>query len=126
MRQHFHAARRGSQSAYKAKTATHDCNQRVPSSPRALTFQTRHSKGRLFRRTTRDVARGKRHSIHPRRSPRFHFGGEAAGVVLSREAADFLFARLIFSNCEVGKAGGVTGARRAKADIDRTISDGSE
>jgi hypothetical protein len=51
----------------------------------------------------------------------FYSAAPAAGIVFPREAADFLFARLTFSNCEVGKAGGVTGARRAKADIYRWL-----
>ncbi len=70
MRQHFHAARRGSQSAYQAKTATPDCNQRVRVHKRAPPFQTVHSKSRLLRRTTRDIARGKRRPKNPRRAPR--------------------------------------------------------
>ena len=70
MRQHFHAARRGSQSAYKARhgraTATSAFKFPLPS-PLPIV----HSRSCLFRRTTRDVARGKRLSDCPPRSPRF-------------------------------------------------------
>jgi hypothetical protein len=50
-------------------------------------------------------------------------GGDSRRHRSPREAAHF-FPRPSFPNCEVGKAGGVTGARRAQADICHTISDG--
>lgn len=95
MRQHFHAARRGSQSAYKAKTATPDCNQRVRVHRNRCRFKLATLKAvfsgeRLATlnaesdaRKTRDVRR-----VSQRR--------DSAGVVYHREAADFFFARLTF------------------------------
>jgi hypothetical protein len=52
-------------------------------------------------------------------------GGASRRHRVPREAANF-FSRAHLFKLRSGKAGGVTGARRAKADICRTISDGSE
>jgi len=104
MRQHFHAARRGSQSAYQARPAIHDCNERV---------QVRGARGRCKPSTLKAVFSGERPATwHAANDVRFTRDvrrdskrRDSAGVVFPREAADFLFARLTFSNCEVGKPG---------------------
>jgi hypothetical protein len=88
MRQHFHAARRGSQSAYQAKTATPDCNERV---------QVHRERCRFKPATLKAV-----------------FADELPATLNAERDARKIrdvrraFPAPIFSNCAVGQAGGVT------------------
>jgi hypothetical protein len=76
MRQHFHAARRGSQSAYKARPAAPDCNGRV---------QVHRERGRFKLATLkaiRELTTARTATPRQRRGEViFQIGGEAAGIV---------------------------------------------
>jgi hypothetical protein len=93
MRQHFHAARRGSQSAYKARPAAPDCNGRV---------QVHRERGRFKLATLKAIR--ELPNIHPATHR------QRRGEVISKSAAQPLAScPLTFPNAradhEAGRAG---------------------
>jgi len=94
MRRHFHAARRGSQSAYKARLG-----RTIATSAPEFSRRARHFKPSTLKAVFADEPPATLHAARDERKP-------ATPVAP--------FPRLTFPNCEVGQAGGVTGARRAR------------